>query len=135
MTSGRRRVLALAVLAPLTVPTVAASGADAAPTGVRHLSLDDSGRTIHVEPGDVIKVRLPGGAFGGYHRPRTDDSDVVRRTNASGGYPSDDRARARFVARHGGHADLSAGDDYTCLHTTPRCEPPQREWVVHVVVG
>src|SRR5436190_23315548 len=112
MTVARRVALALVALAAMSgFPAVADARAT---TGVRHLHLDDSGRTIHIEPGDVIKVRLPGGAYGGYHRPRTDDRDVVRRTSASGGYPSDDPARARFVGRHGGAADLTAGDDYTC---------------------
>lgn len=131
MTSARRVAFALAFLAPLTVvPSVAGAGT----TAVRHLHLDDAGRTIHVEPGDVIKVRLPGGAAGGFHRPRSSDHDAVRRTRASGGYPSDDPARARFVARGGG-ADLTSTDDYTCLHSDPRCLPAQRQWVVHVVVG
>jgi hypothetical protein len=102
-------------------------------TTVRHLHEDDSGRTIHVSIGDVVKVRLPGGS-GGYHRPRTSDRDVVRRTSASGGYPSDDDARARFRALAHGTVDLTSYTDYQCLHTEPRCLPPQREWVVHVVV-
>lgn len=100
----------------------------------RYLHESDAGRTIHVARGDVIKVRLPGGSMGGYHRPRTSDGDIVQRTNASGGYPSDDKARARFVARHRGTADLTSYTDYTCLHTDPRCLPPQREWTVHVIV-
>jgi len=100
----------------------------------RYLHESDSGRTIHVARGDVIKVRLPGGSMGGYHRPRTSDGSVVDRTNAAGGYPSDDTARARFVARHRGTADLTSYTDYQCLHTEPRCLPPQRQWTVHVDV-
>jgi N-methylhydantoinase B/oxoprolinase/acetone carboxylase alpha subunit len=105
-----------------------------ASTTTRHLHESDSGRTIHVSRGDVIKVRLPGGSAGGYHRPRTSDGHVVQRTNASGGYPSGDVARGRFVARHRGNADLTSYTDYRCLHTQPRCLPPQREWTVHVIV-
>ena len=120
-------VAALVGLLGLATPSATAST-------TRHLHESDSGRTIHVSRGDVIKVRLPGGSMGGYHRPRTSDGDVVERTNATGGYPSDDTARARFVARHRGTADLTSYTDYRCLHTQPRCLPPQREWVVHVVV-
>ena len=121
-----------ALVVPALVVGLLSSGSG---TTVRHLHEDDSGRTIHVSRGDVVKVRLPGGSSGGYHRPRTSDRDVLRRTSASGGYPSDDDARARFVARHRGTADLTSYTDYTCLHTQPRCLPPQREWIVHVVVS
>jgi len=129
------RLVRMAVVPVLIAAlSLGAPAADAATT-VRHLHEDDSGRTIHVSRGDVIRVRLPGGASGGYHRPRTSDRDVVRRTSASGGYPSDDAARARFVALRKGAADLTSYTDYRCLHTDPRCLPPQRQWVVHVVVG
>ena len=114
----------------------AAIGLLAAPASAstaRHLHEDDSGRTIHVSVGDVIRVRLPGGS-GGYHRPRTTDRSVVRRVSASGGYPSATDARASFRARHHGTGDLTSYTDYQCLHTQPRCLPPQREWIVHVVV-
>src|SRR3954469_25817138 len=118
----------------LVVPALVGLLGSSSGTTVRHLHEDDSSRTIHVSIGDIVKVRLPGGS-GGYHRPRTSDRDVVRRTSASGGYPSDDDARARFDARRKGSADLTSYTDYRCLHTEPRCLPPQRQWVVHVVVG
>ena len=122
-------------LVPMLALAFAAGSSTASASTVRHMHEDDSGRTIHVSRGDVIRVRLPGGSAGGYHKPRTSDRDVVRRTSASGGYPSDDDARARFVARRKGSADLTSYTDYRCLHTEPRCLPPQRQWVVHVIVG
>ena len=100
---------------------------------MHRLRLDDSGRTIRVHVGDIIRVRLPGGSSGGYHRPKS-TATPVRRTWATGGYPGDEDARAHFVADHHGRADLVASDDYACLHTTPRCMVPQRLWVVHVRV-
>jgi hypothetical protein len=121
------RVAVVAALVGLLAPGASAST-------VRHLHEDDSGRTIHVSRGDSIRVRLPGGS-GGYHQPRTSDRDIVRRTSASGGYPSDEDARASFRARRRGTADLTSYTDYSCLHTEPRCLPAQREWIVHVVVG
>ena len=126
--AGVALVAALVGLLGLVMPSASA-------TTIRYLHERDSGRTIHVSRGDVIKVRLPGGSMGGYHRPRSSDGDVVHRTSASGGYPSADQARARFVARHRGTANLTSYTDYRCLHTDPRCLPPQREWNVRVVVG
>jgi hypothetical protein len=125
------RALVRAALVPALL-VLLAPGASA--STVRHLHKDDSGRTIHVTVGDSIRVRLPGGS-GGYHVPRTSDRDVLRRTSSSGGYPSDEDARASFRARHRGTADLTSYTDYKCLHTEPRCLPAQREWVVHVVVS
>jgi hypothetical protein len=119
---------------PVLAALLAAGSSIANASTTHHLHEDDSGRTIHVALGDVIKVRLPGGSAGGYHRPRTSDRDVVRRTSASGGYPDDEDARASFIARRKGNVDLTSYDDYRCLHTDPRCLPPQRQWVVHVVV-
>lgn len=120
------RVALVSGLLALLAPSASAST-------IRHLHEDDSGRTIHVHRWDTITVRLPGGS-GGYHVPRTSDRDVLRRTSASGGYPSDADARASFRARHRGTADLTSYTDFACLHTEPRCLPAQREWVVHVVV-
>lgn len=132
---GRR--LSRAPLAALAVVAALATSAPsvAAPTcTVWHLRESDSGRTVHVDRGDFVRVRLPGGAAGGFHRPRTSDRDILRRRWADGGYPSDADARAEFRARHRGTADLTAYDDYVCLHSSPPCLPPQREWIVHVVV-
>lgn len=132
------RLLPRTPLAAVTIAVVLATTAPpaAAPTSctVWHVRLSDSGRTLHVERGDFVRVRLPGGASGGFHKPRTSDRDILRRRWADGGYPSDDPARAEFRARQTGTADLTAYDDYTCLHTEPRCLPPQRQWIVHVVV-
>ena len=123
----------------LVLPVVVVLGLVAAPASAsthhRYLKESDYGRTIHVVPGDKISVRLPGGSGGGYRQPRSSDATVVERVWAAGGYPSDDDARATFVARKHGKADLTATTDYPCLHTTPRCEIAQRIWVVHVVVG
>lgn len=88
---------------------------------------------LRLHRGDTVEVSLPGGAQGGYVRP-TSSTDSLNRSSASGGYPSDQPARATFVAVKAGSADLSAQTDYTCLHSNPRCLPPQRQWIVHVIV-
>jgi hypothetical protein len=58
----------------------------------------------------------------------------VRRDTAGGGYPSDQPARAHFTATRPGTADLTSTTDFTCLHTQPRCLPPQHQWTVHLIV-
>jgi hypothetical protein len=98
------------------------------------LGLKDDGTTIRVNPGARILVRLPGGASGGFHHPKTSAAQRVRRIGARGGYPSQHQAVAHFVAIGVGRARLSAINDYTCLHATPPCLPPQREWTVRVRV-
>jgi hypothetical protein len=121
-------------LLAIAAALVALSGTPAAAsTHHRYLHESDSGRTIHVVSGDKISVRLPGGN-GGYHRPRSSDESIADRIWSTGGYPSDDDARATFVARHRGKADVTSYTDFACLHTTPRCLPPQKMWVVHIVV-
>jgi hypothetical protein len=122
---GHLAVVPLAVAGLLAMPASAQH---------RHLHESDSGRTIHVHRGDEISVRLPGGS-GGYHRPRSSDGTIVHRQFAVGGYPDDADAHARFIARHRGTADLTSYNDYACLHTQPPCLPPQKDWIVHVVVG
>ena len=117
----------------VTVPPSPASPTPVPPADPAHLTEGDSGQTIHVRVGEQVNVELPGGSGGGYHQPAS-SSDVMNRTAASGGYPTDQPARASFVATRAGTADLTSYDDFACLHTSPRCLPPQREWIVHVVV-
>jgi hypothetical protein len=100
------------------------------PANPSHLTDSDSGKTIHIAVGQQVNVELSDGS---YDQPQS-SSAVMRRTSASGGYPTAQPARATFVATASGTADLSAATDYACLHTNPRCEIAQREWIVHVVV-
>jgi hypothetical protein len=88
---------------------------------------------VHLRAGQTADVSLPGGMNGGFHQP-TSTSDVMRRTDARGGYPTDLPAQARFTATHPGTADLASISDFTCLHRTPACAPAQQEWIVHIVV-
>jgi hypothetical protein len=103
------------------------------PANPSALNENDSGKTIHVSVGQQVNVEL-GGSGGSYDQPQSSNSAVVQRTSASGGYPTNQPARASFVAVAKGRADLTSATDYACLHTTPRCEIAQREWIVHVVV-
>ena len=89
---------------------------------------------MQISVGQSLDVKLPGGANGGYDQPAISSSEVVRRTSASGGYPTDQPVQATFSGVSPGRVDLTAATDYACLHSSPRCLPPQRQWLVHVVV-
>ena len=89
----------------------------------RYADLLERLRPEAARAGEIIQVSLPGGANGGYTQPETSSADTVRRTSASGGYPTDQPAQATFVGGNPGTADLTSTTDFTCLHTTPRCLP------------
>jgi hypothetical protein len=82
--------------------------------------------------GERINVAL--GREGQQWDQPTSDGPAVRRSAASGGYPSDQPARASFLAVSAGQAQLTATTDAACLHTQPRCMIAQRDWSVEIVV-
>jgi hypothetical protein len=92
-----------------------------------------SGQTVRIPVGATVVISLPGGSGGGY-LPPVSSSPILHRVSVSGGYPSSQRAYARFRARAPGSADLMSQTDFTCLHSTPACLPAQRSWTLHVVV-
>jgi hypothetical protein len=56
------------------------------------------------------------------------------RTDSAQGYPAAVVGAARFTAVRTGTAVISASTDFACLHTTPRCLPPQQSFTVTVRV-
>lgn len=99
-------------------------------TGSRTLVESDSGATINLRVGEIVKVSLPPE----YDTPEA-QSDVVTRVSSSGGYPSGKALEAVFRAARVGRTDITSSTDYACLHAQPMCMIPQREWIVHVVVS
>jgi hypothetical protein len=97
------------------------------------LTSADAGRTITVPVGTVITVDLAPDA-GSYDPPQVDDVAVLREDSRSGGYPDATDARASYTAVTTGTATIASATDLPCLHTTPRCLPPQREFTVTVTV-
>lgn len=93
----------------------------------------DSGRSITVAVGTVIRVRLQPEL--GNYVPPTSTSSAVRREASSGGYPSNHPVDATFTAVAAGKADLSATTDAPCLHQQPSCMIPQKQWQVALVVN
>jgi len=99
-------------------------------SGSRTLVESDSGGTIKLKVGDVVKVSLPS-----EYDPPNAQSDVLTRESSSGGYPTGQRVEATFRADKSGRTDMTSSTDYACLHTTPMCGVAQRLWMVHVVVS
>ena len=99
-------------------------------TGSRTLIESDSGATIKLKVGDIVKVSLPS-----EYDPPTAQGNVMTRVSSTGGYPTGQRLEATFRADNTGRADITSSTDYACLHTQPMCMIPQRLWIVHVVVS
>jgi len=91
-----------------------------------------NGTTVRLFRGQSVSVVLGDTALS-WHVPVATGRSV-RRTDASGGYPGHQPARATFVATWPGRAVLSSFDDIACLHTKPACAIAQRAWRVVVVV-
>jgi hypothetical protein len=99
-------------------------------TGSRTLVESDSGATIRLKVGEIVKVSLPSE----YDKPNA-QSDVISRVSSTGGYPTGKPLDATFRAERVGRTDMTSTTDYACLHAQPRCMLPQREWIVHVIVS
>ncbi len=104
------------------------------PDGALRLTTADSGRTFSVPLHTVVVVSLAP-ELGSYHRPSAEGPGVLVDTSHKGGYPETTTARATFQAPHPGRAVLTSGTDMACLHTTPACLPPQREFTVVIIVS
>ncbi|MDQ2789304.1 MAG: hypothetical protein M3Y73_06200 [Actinomycetota bacterium] len=69
---------------------------------------------------------------GNYDQPHTDSPRVLHEDNHSGGYPATSAAVADFTVIGLGTAQITSQTDYACLHTNPRCLPPQRKFIVTI---
>ena len=103
------------------------------PNGEVMVTEADSGRTVHLEVGQRLRVML-GGRGDLWHRPASSGSSL-RLAAADGGYPSDRPANAVFVAVKAGTASVTSMTDHPCLHAQPPCKMAQRVWGVRVLVA
>jgi hypothetical protein len=96
------------------------------------LTVADDGRQVRLHVGQMVVVVL---ASGGpmWDVPKSSGM-VLRRTTASGGYPTTRPARAAFLAVRGGTSAITSISDARCLHSVPRCAIPQRLWNFVIVV-
>jgi hypothetical protein len=89
----------------------------------------DSGATIGLRVGDILVVSL-----GQDYRPTRHSGPALRLSRLSGGFPTGQPLLARYYAAQLGVVDVDTMTDYACLHTTPTCGIPQRQWILHVNV-
>lgn len=118
-----------------TAGTATARPSGPAPTltGPATLTAADNGAVIRLRTGQQVAVTLtPEGMFS-WHVPAAAGA-AVRRVSASGGYPSQQPARAAFLAVRPGEATLTTINDTACLHARPACLPAQQEWRVTIMV-
>jgi hypothetical protein len=101
--------------------------------GIVYLTASDSGRTIDVSIGTRIEIELAPNV-GSYHPPTSDAPSVLREHDQHGGYPAATTAIAEFRALGEGTARITSETDLACLHVKPACAPPQREFLVTIVV-
>lgn len=97
------------------------------------LTAADNGAVVRLTSGQSITVTLVAAPPFSWHLPAATGS-IIQRTDASGGYPERNPARAAFRAAHPGRAVLSAIDDAQCLHAPHPCMLPQRSWHVMIIV-
>lgn len=89
----------------------------------------DAGSTIGLRVGDTLVVSL-----GRDYRPTRLSGPALRLRQLSGGFPTGQPLLARYDAAQPGVVDVNTMTDYACLHTTPACGIPQRQWILHVNV-
>jgi hypothetical protein len=137
---GSTAIASIGTAVPLSVlPTAAtARPPTGAPpstrTGPTTLTAADDGTVVLLHPGQSVTVVLdPQGPFS-WHVPDVKGTSV-KQVSASGGYPSQQPARATFNAVQPGDTALIAVDDTPCLHANPGCLPAQRGWQVTIIVS
>jgi hypothetical protein len=131
--SGTARPGSNAVAPPLSTVPRSSPSASVASALTINLTAADSGRTITVVAGTVVNIDLAPDT-GSYDPPSVDHPAVLQETAHHGGYPATSDAVATFAAIADGSATITSLTDLACLHTTPRCLPPQREFRVTLVV-
>ncbi|GAA5005603.1 hypothetical protein GCM10023317_40240 [Actinopolymorpha pittospori] len=122
-----------ATATPVRVTSVPTPSAPPRLTGPATLTATDVNATVRLHRGQSAHVILAGTGGFAWHVPAATGT-VVRRSDAGGGYPTQEPARATFTAIRIGRAVISATDDIGCLHTRPACLPPTRLWQATIIV-
>lgn len=110
---------------------IASATRPASPAGTTTVADTDSGKTVTLRSGQLLKVHLSNGTW---DPPVSSAPGVVGRQSFTGGYPTSARVDAVFQAVASGPADLTATFDAACFHTSPRCMMATRLWTVHLLV-
>lgn len=129
-----RKLLFLATALIVGLVATGCAAATPPPVSTRQLTVADDGSTVRLARGQSVTVSLAARGLFSWHVPTARDS-AVRQVDAGGGYPTDQPARATFVAVARGTATLTATNDTACRHAQPACLPPQQQWRVTLLVG
>ena len=98
----------------------------------RTLTVADNGETVPLRVSQSIDVALVSRGVM-WDIPKV-SGNAIRRTSASGGYPTHRPAKATFRAVRAGRSSLNSETDAQCLHIKPKCKVKQQEWSVAIVV-
>jgi hypothetical protein len=110
---------------------------DPLPSRAVAIGLTDNGKTVTLQTGQRLHVVLAANWTPPQARSSGDSvtaSLQPLRTDAAEGFPSGEAGAAMFTAVRTGTAVITARTDFGCLHTTPRCLPPQQSFTVTVRV-
>jgi hypothetical protein len=92
---------------------------------------EDAGTRVLLRPGQRLSV-----ALGADFRPvEVSAAGVLDPGATSGGYPTGQPLTAVLTAVAPGEVSLSSSTDAACLHESPPCAVPQREWTLSVTVA
>ena len=92
---------------------------------------EDSGKHVLLRPGQRLRI-----ALGADFTPVEMSVDgVLDPVAASGGYGTGQPSSTVLTAAGPGELSLSSSTDFPCLHESPPCSMPQREWQLSVTVA
>jgi hypothetical protein len=99
--------------------------------------LAQDGETVTLQLGQRLRVLLAANWTPPQAHPSGRDATASLqplRTDAARGFPAAESGTATFTAIRTGVAVVTAHTDFGCLHTSPRCLPPQRSYSLTVRV-
>lgn len=117
--------------------TGAPTGATLPGAGVVRLGLAAHGGTVKLQVGQQLVVTLGPSWTAPQAQTLASDAGAMLqplRTDSATGFPASGTAATTFTAVRVGQAVVTAHTDAGCLHTSPRCAPPQTGFEVSVQV-
>jgi hypothetical protein len=100
------------------------------------IGVNENGKTVTVRIGQRLQVVLAANWTPPQAHASGSGTAALSplRTDSAQGYPDAVPGAAIFTAIRTGTAIITAHTDFACLHTTPRCLPPQQSFTVTVRV-
>jgi hypothetical protein len=105
------------------------------PDPYQPLTITANGAHLVLHVGQHRSVYLvPRGVPGNFDPLTISRQGIVAISDESGGYPGDAPLTATITAMTPGATRLTTQSDLPCLHSSPRCLPPQYAWTLDVTV-